>query len=114
MRRRRATAGGDGLRLLGGTPAARRHAGDGRGLAVPIRGRFACNLAASAIDACAEGLGFGRFLSYQVESLVAAKKLPVVLRDFEPDPIPIHVVFAHAKLLSPRVRAFVDWLRANL
>jgi len=91
-----------------------RFAGDGRGLAVPIRGRFACNLAASAIDACAEGLGFGRFLSYQVEALVAAKKLRVVLRDFEPDPIPIHVVFAHAKLVSPRVRAFVDWLRANL
>jgi len=37
----------------------------------PIDAALACNQAAASIEACAAGLGFGRFLSYQVESLVA-------------------------------------------
>jgi DNA-binding transcriptional LysR family regulator len=86
----------------------------GRSLSVPIAGRFSCNHAATAVDACAEGLGFGRFLSYQVESLIEQKRLRVVLTEFEPAPIPVHLVFAHARLLSPRIQAFVDWMKAEL
>lgn len=88
--------------------------GERRGFTVPIRGRLRCNEAAAALQACAEGLGFGRFLSYQVQEQVAAKRLRIVLRSFEPPPIPIHVIYAHARLMSPRVRLFVDWLKANL
>jgi len=87
---------------------------EGRSISVPVRGRLRCNQAEVGVRACEEGLGFGRFLSYQVEALVAAKRLRIVLRDFEPPPIPIHVVFAHARLMTPRVRALVDWLEAEL
>jgi DNA-binding transcriptional LysR family regulator len=66
------------------------------------------------VEACAAGLGFGRFLSYQVEQLVAEKRLRIVLKHYEPAPIPIHIVFAHARLMSSRVRAFVDWMKAEL
>ena len=83
-------------------------------ISVPINGPFTCNHAAAAVEACAEGLGFGRFLSYQVESLVAEGKLTIVLQEFEPPPIPVHVVFAHARLMTPRVRVFVDWIKAEL
>jgi DNA-binding transcriptional LysR family regulator len=86
----------------------------GKPMSVPIDGPFSCNQGAPTLDACAEGLGFGRFLSYQVESLVAQKKLRIVLSEFEPPPIPIHIVFAHARLMTPRVRVFVDWMKANL
>jgi DNA-binding transcriptional LysR family regulator len=89
-------------------------AGERKPISVAINGPFACNHAAAAVEACAEGLGFGRFLSYQVESLVAEKKLSIVLQEFEPPPIPIHVVFAHARLMTPRVRVFVDWIKAEL
>ncbi|MEM9457035.1 MAG: LysR family transcriptional regulator [Myxococcota bacterium] len=85
-----------------------------RSFAVPVRGRLRCNEGAAALQACTEGFGFGRFLSYQVEALVAAKRLRIVLRRFEPPPIPIHVIYAHARLMSPRVRVFVDWLKAHL
>jgi DNA-binding transcriptional LysR family regulator len=88
---------------------------DGRkAISVPVDGPFTCNQAATAVDACAEGLGVGRFLSYQVESLVAEQKLTIMLQEFEPPPIPIHVVFAHARLMTPRVRAFVDWMKETL
>lgn len=86
----------------------------GKSVSVPVDGRFSCNQAAAAVDACVAGLGFGRFLSYQVEDAVARKELRVVLESFEPPPIPIHVVFAHARLMSPRIRAFVDWMKAEL
>jgi DNA-binding transcriptional LysR family regulator len=88
---------------------------DGRkSISVPVDGAFTCNQAAAAVEACAEGLGVGRFLSYQVESLVAEKKLSIVLKEFEPSTIPIHVVFAHARLMTPRLRVFVDWMKREL
>jgi DNA-binding transcriptional LysR family regulator len=74
----------------------------------------ACNQAAAAVEACAEGLGFGRFLAYQVEQQIAEERLQVVLSDFEPPPTPVHIVFAHARLMSPRLRVFVDWMKDRL
>jgi DNA-binding transcriptional LysR family regulator len=37
-----------------------------------------------------------------------------VLRDFEPPPLPVSIVYPHARLLSTRVRVFVDWLTKRL
>jgi DNA-binding transcriptional LysR family regulator len=83
-------------------------------LAVPVGGGFTTNQATAAIEACAAGLGFGRFLSYQVEPEVRAKRLRLVLREFEPAPIPVTLVYAGARLLSPRLRVFLDWMRRSL
>lgn len=87
---------------------------DGRSRAIPIEGPLVSNHAASARDACVGGLGFGLFLSYQVAPMLAAKKLRVVLADFEPEPIPVSVVYPHARLMSPRIRVFVDWMKQRL
>ena len=86
----------------------------GRRRMVAVEGPFACNQADAAIDACLQGLGFGRFLSYQVQSLVAAGKLKLVLEEFEPEPLPLSLVYPHARLLSARVRSFVDFTSARL
>ena len=43
-----------------------------------------------------------------------AKRLRVVLRDFEPPPIPVSLVYAEPRLLSPRLRAFLDWMKRSL
>jgi DNA-binding transcriptional LysR family regulator len=77
----------------------------GREVSVPVGGGFTTNQAAAAIEACAAGLGFGLFLSYQVEQQVRAKRLRLVLREFEPAPIPVSLVYADARLLTPRLRA---------
>ncbi len=86
----------------------------GRDLAVHARGGFGCNQASAALEACAEGLGFGYFLCYQVEPLVAAGRLQVVLRDFEPPPVPVSLLYPEARLMSTRLRAFLDWMRDRL
>jgi len=86
----------------------------GRTQQVPISGPFVCNQVAASIDACVSGLGFGMFLSYQVQHLLAQKKLVVVLEAFEPPPLPVSIIYPHAKLLSTRVRSFVDWATPRL
>ncbi|HZM33754.1 MAG TPA: hypothetical protein VFC18_04600 [Burkholderiales bacterium] len=53
-------------------------------------------------------LGTGQFLCYQVQALLGAGRLERVLRDFKAAPLPIHVIYPHARLLSANVRAFVD------
>jgi DNA-binding transcriptional LysR family regulator len=86
----------------------------GREFAVKIAGRFTCNQAAAAAEACAEGLGFGLFLSYQIEPLVRAGRLEIVLPGFEPPPIPVSLVYPEARLISTRLRALLDWMKEAL
>ncbi len=70
--------------------------------------RFATNSADAAISHVVRGGGVTMVLAYQVIDLVRAGKLSVVLSDFEPPPLPIHIVHPSARLLSANVRAFVD------
>jgi DNA-binding transcriptional LysR family regulator len=69
---------------------------------------LACNQPDVAIEACARGLGLGLFLSYMVAPLVHAGRLKYVLEDFEAEPLPIHLVYPHSRVVSPTVRAFAD------
>lgn len=86
----------------------------GREISVRIRGNFICNQARAAAETCAAGHGFGLFLSYQVEALVRAKRLEVVLEDFEPPPLPVNLVYPEARLISTRLRTLLDWLKQAL
>jgi DNA-binding transcriptional LysR family regulator len=86
----------------------------GREISVRTRGSFTCNQAAAAAQACAEGLGFGMFLSYQVEPLVRTGSLQLVLADFELPSIPVSLVYVQDRLVSTRLRALLDWLKQTL
>lgn len=91
---------------------------DGKAVKVPVAWTLATNQVDAALDACAKGLGCGMFLGYQVSGLLAAGALERVLQDCEAAALPISIVYPHSRLLSSRVRAFVDWaaprLRARL
>lgn len=76
---------------------------------VPIKGVLTTNQIDVAFDACIKGLGCGVFLDYQVRDALAAGSLQRVLQDFELAPIPVQIVYPHSRLLSSRVRSFVDW-----
>jgi len=85
-----------------------------RETSVRVQGSFASNHAVASIQACADGLGFGMFLSYQVEPMVRDKQLQVVLTDFEPPPLPASLVYPEARLMSTRLRVLIDWLKKKL
>jgi DNA-binding transcriptional LysR family regulator len=85
----------------------------GRGqdaLAVPIRPRFAVNTADAAIAASIASAGITRVLSYQVASAVTAGTLRLILRSFEPEPLPVHLVYGGQSLLPLKLRAFLDFV----
>jgi DNA-binding transcriptional LysR family regulator len=75
---------------------------------VPVKVAFSTNQVDAAVDMCVSGLGLGMFLSYQVAPHLARKALRYVLESFEPEPLPVNIVYPHARLQSTRVRAFVD------
>ncbi|WP_457811011.1 LysR family transcriptional regulator [Sinorhizobium meliloti] len=76
---------------------------------VPISPRLICNTNDAVLAAAVAGWGLSRFQSYQVAPDVSAGRLKVVLADYEREPVPIHIVHAEGRMVSARVRAFVDF-----
>ena len=81
---------------------------------VPIHPRFAVNTADAAIAAAVAAAGITRVLSYQVADAVAAGTVRLVLRSFEPDPLPVHLVHPAGRILPLKLRAFLDFARPRL
>ncbi|NML14688.1 LysR family transcriptional regulator [Azohydromonas caseinilytica] len=78
-------------------------------LRVAVPEVLASNQVDAVLEACRQGLGLGRFLGYQSRALEDAGQLVRVLREWEPPPVQVSLVHAQARLLSPRIRAFMDW-----
>lgn len=101
------------LQFLGVVPGAEWEFFDGgsarKANRVAIKGVLVTNQIDIALDACVKGLGCSAFLDYQVRELLGAGSLQRVLQAFEPAPIPVHILYPHSRLLSSRVRSFVDW-----
>jgi DNA-binding transcriptional LysR family regulator len=49
-----------------------------------------------------------RVLAYQAADAVKRGGLKIVLQKFELPPLPIHIVYPTSRLLSAKVRAFID------
>lgn len=85
-----------------------------RTVTVPLNALLSCNDIDSSLQACAAGHGLGLFLSYQTAPYRNEKRLRYVLEEFEIEPLPVHVVYPHSRLVSGKVRAFVDECVATL
>ncbi|MDD0808994.1 LysR substrate-binding domain-containing protein [Curvibacter sp. RS43] len=72
----------------------------------------------AALAAAVGGFGLTQLLSYQVEAQVRSAALQLVLQDFEPAPLPVHLVHREGRHASLKARAFLDLaierLRARL
>jgi DNA-binding transcriptional LysR family regulator len=89
----------------------------GRGaqaVTIPIRPHFAVNTADAAIAAAISAAGITRVLSYQVRDAVAAGTLRLILRPFEPELLPVHLVYAAQSQLPLKLRAFLDFAGPRL
>ena len=76
--------------------------------------RLKINTAEAAIDAAIASVGVTNVLSYQVARAVAAGKLRLVLQDYEPDPIPVHLVHAGQTILPLKLRRFTEFAASRL
>jgi DNA-binding transcriptional LysR family regulator len=55
-----------------------------------------------------------RVYSYQVQREVRDGRLVLLLEEFEPPPLPVHLVLPAGRLALARVRAFVDFALPRL
>jgi len=59
---------------------------------------------------CRAGMGFIQAPRYHVESQLHSGELAEVFAEWAPAPMPVQVMYPHARHLSSRVRVFIDWL----
>lgn len=85
-----------------------------QGLVVRVKPRLTVTSNDAAIETVIRGMGLTRLLSYQVAPYLASGQLQAVLTDFEPAPLPIHVIHRENRYTSAKVRTFVDLMVAQL
>jgi DNA-binding transcriptional LysR family regulator len=75
---------------------------------VTVASRYTTNSADSAVWYAAEGGGLAMVLAYQAADAINDKRLQIVLEEFERPALPIQFVYPASRLLSAKVRTFVD------
>ena len=83
-------------------------------VSVAITPRLAVSTAEAAVEAAARGVGATRVFTYQCADAVRAGALMLVLRDFEPDSVPVHFVHAGRAALPLKMRVFLDFATTRL
>lgn len=87
----------------------RREAGGSRPRSVRVTTSLAMNSAAASLESALRGRGVARQLSYQVADDIAAGRLQVLLPQFEPEPVPVNLVFRTAPRAGSPLRHFIDY-----
>lgn len=88
--------------------------GDGLHDAIRVSPRLNVSSIATAISVARQGWGLCRLLSYQVGPDLEQGTLQTALEDFEPEPLPIHLVHAEGRRAPAKIRSFVDFAKDRL
>jgi len=80
----------------------------GEDIRIACTPRFLTNSADAAIQYAEQGGGLTRVLAYQAAESLRAGRLKIVLAEFEQPLLPIHIVYPTSRLLSAKVRSFID------
>lgn len=80
----------------------------GKEIRVPHTSRYSTNSVDAAVLNAEQDGGLAMVLAYQVAASLKAGRLKIVLAGYEPPPLPINLVYPTARLLSAKVRTFID------
>ncbi|MBV9459943.1 MAG: LysR family transcriptional regulator [Bradyrhizobium sp.] len=96
--------------LFGGSAGAAdwRFIDAGKEVRITYDPRFSSNSSDAAIQYAADGGGLTRVMAYQAADALKAGKLKIVLQKFELPAVPINIVYPTSRLLSAKVRSFID------
>lgn len=78
------------------------------------RPRLTVSSADAAVWSACDGVGVTRVLSYQCADAVKNGSLHVLLEEFEPTPLPVHLVHAGRGVQPAKLRSFLDFARSRL
>jgi len=79
-----------------------------RGAVVRLAPRLLVDDVETQVQAAQAGRGITRPLSYQVSEQLADGSLIRLLKEFEPEPLPVQLVTMSRSHLAPKLRAFLD------
>ena len=82
-------------------------------IAVSVSGRVHVDASGALPEAVLGGFGIALTPTWQWGDELDDGLLVRLLERFEPPPMPVHAVYASRRLVTPRVRAFVDFLAAE-
>ena len=82
--------------------------GGDQNIRLSVNARLQTNSIEAARKAAIDGWGLVRMLSYQAVPFIENGSLEVVLSDYEPEPLPIHIVHPEGRHAPAKVRAFID------
>ena len=80
----------------------------------PIRPRLSVSTAEAAVWAAIRSVGVTRVLYYQCADAVRDGSLQIVLAEFEPEPLPVHLMHAGRGALPSKMRVFLDFAAGRL
>lgn len=81
---------------------------------IQVRSRLVVNTAEAAIDAAIAGVGIARVLSYQVAPAIAERRLKIVLADYEPESLPVHLLHPAQTHPPLKLRRFLEFAAPRL
>jgi DNA-binding transcriptional LysR family regulator len=88
---------------------------EGRGdISVAVKPRLTVNTAEAAVDAARSGFGLTRVMAYQAADDIARGSLVRLLKDYESEGLPIHIVYPGGRHPPPKLRAFLDFVIPRL
>lgn len=87
---------------------------DAKPLAVRIKPRLSVTSNDSAIEAAVRGLGITRVMSYQVAPELESGQLKILLSEYEPAPVPIHILHREGRYAATKIRSFIDLMAERL
>jgi DNA-binding transcriptional LysR family regulator len=86
---------------------------DRQTMTVEVSGRLTCNNGDALRVAAVDGMGVIILPTFIIGEDVKAGRLIRILQDFVPGDLALHAVYPPTRHLSPKVRAFVDFLAAR-
>ncbi|WP_428394178.1 LysR family transcriptional regulator [Lichenicoccus sp.] len=81
---------------------------------VAINPRLSVSTADAAVWAAIRGVGVTRVLHYQCANALRDGSLRLILAEFEPEPLPVHLLHAARGDLPLKMRVFLDFATARL
>jgi LysR family transcriptional regulator for bpeEF and oprC len=83
---------------------------DGKRIEIPPNPRVAVNDSGAHFASLRAGNGIGQIISFIVSASGTVDEFVPVLADWQPPPMPVHVLYPANRHLSAKVRVFVDWV----
>lgn len=81
---------------------------------VRVSGRFSSNHSATILELARAGQGVALLADWLVVDDLASGALVEVLGDWDKAPAPVRAIIASGRHVHPRVRAFIEYLQAEL